>query len=903
MGLHIYYGKDFDGPIYTNPAPCRAGEAYFGPRKLLLWLEQQLGIGAYPENTEYLRIELYRQALTQWLTTPSASAFFAHSFDADRFATAATLLNWRDELILSGWDFKENPDMPERLRVLAAVEQIFQKKITAPELVHVAQGFADRFERVLQYFGHTKPNLQKMTFFEELLLQKPHIQRLAKILATHNVRIQQDVIVPAAAPETALGILQRRLTTSGSLAAPDTSHRKAQDHSIIIVKARRDSDMATALAQLIRENKAFRPFFLVPEMNLLLEQAMVQESLPALGILSASLARPSLQVLKLAPVFLWEPLDVFKVMEFVTLPVKPIDHGLALEIARVMAEKPGMNSDKWFATVYSFLESADVPNEVREQYQFWFSRRRYASDATAPKRDAIALYRYLREWALVISEKEDASSKMMLLLAEQARRICELLETLPEQRIGFLELERIVRTIYEPSPVSFQVAEAGSFGYVHQAGALTAAVPTLIWWNCLFDQAVPQPDKWSETERTYLATQHVFPQKPTEESRLKMILSQRAILQAAQQLILVVPEQVDGAEAVPGLLLGDIEATFPDYKSFIYHLDKAADSERLKQIFTLPPLTNIPVRLRQRPLPFLQLEHPELLTDSEYETPTNLENLFYYPHRWFFRQKLRLYSSSLLSVSHDLTLLGSLAHRFFEYLLIDPQLGSFDRKSLQDWVDEKATQLLEKEGATLLLYGREPERKAFLNRVKNAAWSLVSILRNNGWEVVETEKELQGFLGAVPVKGKADLVLAREGEFAIVDLKWGGATKRKELIINQEDLQLVLYAKLLPPLETWPHTAYFIMEEGKIIARNNLAFKEAVVAGHQEDHAAICAHIYAKMERTFKWRLAQIRKGLIELRNARTAAELDAQYAEQLFDLLEMRAEDNKWDEYRSLIG
>ena len=93
------------------------------------------------------------------------------------------------------------------------------------------------------------------------------------------------------------------------------------------------------------------------------------------------------------------------------------------------------------------------------------------------------------------------------------------------------------------------------------------------------------------------------------------------------------------------------------------------------------------------------------------------------------------------------------------------------------------------------------------------------------------------------------------------------------------------------------------MEEGKIIARNNRAFKEALIAGNHEDHGAICAHIYAKMERTFDWRLGQIKKGLVELRNARTASELDAQYAEQLFDLLEMRTEDNRWDEYRSLIG
>ena len=55
-------------------------------------------------------------------------------------------------------------------------------------------------------------------------------------------------------------------------------------------------------------------------------------------------------------------------------------------------------------------------------------------------------------------------------------------------------------------------------------------------------------------------------------------------------------------------------------------------------------------------------------------------------------------------------------------------------------------------------------------------------------------------------------------EQAIIDLKWSGAKRRKELIMNGEDLQLVLYAKLLGEENRWPHTAYFILEEGEIIA-------------------------------------------------------------------------------------
>ena len=236
-------------------------------------------------------------------------------------------------------------------------------------------------------------------------------------------------------------------------------------------------------------------------------------------------------------------------------------------------------------------------------------------------------------------------------------------------------------------------------------------------------------------------------------------------------------------------------------------------------------------------------------------------------------------------------------------MLLQEKCLDWDKFAVRDWIDTQAETLLEREGATLLLYGREPERNQFLNRVKNAAWSLLSLVRNNGWLIEATEMPLEGVFGGIPVRGKADLVLRRGvDEWAVVDLKWSGARRRKEMIQNGEDIQLVLYAKLLPPPEKWAYTAYFILEDGKMIARDKTAFQDAIVAGTRSDHAAICEGIFSRMERTFAWRRAQLNNGRLELRTARTAAELEALYAETLPDLLEMKSEDSRWDDYRTLL-
>jgi PD-(D/E)XK nuclease superfamily len=872
--MTIHFGNDFDGTVLNCQENAAAAAFFAGPNKLLQWLEAQLGLSGYNANSDYLRIELYRQSLSQ-----SAGAFYAQSFEADRFATAEFLLGWRDELLLAGWNFDAAAEgLPTRLQTLAEVEALFRKKINDPELSAAALGFADRFEQVLQRLKHGGIPSLKLRLYEAENLQQPIIQRFLAFLRLFPEKYAIEFVSPGNA-----GL--------------------SKDVEVLILKCRRDSDAATFLAQTLRDNPGLNPVFLAPQPSLALEQSLLSEGFAAMGIQSASLARPSLQVLKLAPAFLWDPVDVFKVMEFLTLPLKPLDAGLALEIARVMAEKPGFFSDTWFAAIYGYLENTDIPEAARGQYEFWFDRRRYPADQTAPKRDAVVLYAYLQEWARVYYEESGSNNSSLLVLAEQARRIHELLETLPEQRIAYLELERIVRTIFEASPIQLAPTEKGSFRFVHAPGAISTPVDTLIWWDFLAKNETPPPDKWQKAERVWLETQGIVLRSPRLQSQLNQLLAQRPFQYCTRRLLLVVPDQAEGAEALPSLLMSDLEVAMGEkFQDCIYCIDLEPDRLRLAHILKMPAQTSLPVLSGQRTRPLLQIAKPEQVRSAEYETPTNLESLFYYPHRWFFRQKLKLFPSSLLSVTGDNTLLGSLAHRFFETLL-EQDLSGLDKKAVYEWVEEQALSLLPKEGATLLLYGREPERKAFLNRVKNAAWSLVSLLRSNGWAVEQTEMKLEGYFGDTPIRGKADLVLSRGEERAIIDLKWSGAKRRKELIMNGEDLQLVLYAKLLPPVEEWPHTAYFILEEGKIIARNAMAFSESVVAGRSnDDHISACTAIFEKMERTHQWRLAQINKGMIELRTSRTAAELEALYEGQLFDLLEMKNEDARWDDYRILV-
>ena len=237
------------------------------------------------------------------------------------------------------------------------------------------------------------------------------------------------------------------------------------------------------LAKKLGQNQKFKPLCLIPEKSRAIDNALIQEGLPSLGILSASLARPSLQILKLVTTFLWQPIDPYKILEFVSLTVKPLRDDLAFQIAIQIARTPGINSQGWRIMIGRYFANLEEQAQndttidvasVRSQFDFWFNRRRFDVSRTVPKKDAIEIFEYLQNWAIEEFQDSNEKNTSMIVLSDQARRVKDLLEALPQAttQLSNLELERIVRTIYEPSPVLFKEKEIGHLSFVHQSSAI-----------------------------------------------------------------------------------------------------------------------------------------------------------------------------------------------------------------------------------------------------------------------------------------------------------------------------------------------------------------------------------------------------------------------------------------------
>lgn len=899
--MKLYFGLSFDDSYHPEPPMTTGGTHFAGTSGLIKILEKHYGCTTHQNNVDYLRIEQYRQALKKHLSK-NKNTFYEASFLADQFATATELLSRRDELKRAGWNFSDTgAALPERLQCLLELERIVQDG-------GLAYGFADRLDHLCKIASERVQRIERIYVCNPRNLLPPEVCRLLDVVAQTGVNVSYFETYEPLPSKPDLRHFQQQL--SGQLSPTDRVSAKG-DGSLIILKGQNESELAAFLAKVAKDNPGFSPLTLLPRKTRILDNAFIQEGLPCMGISTASLARPALQLLKLVTTFIWQPLNPFKVLEFLSLPIKPLDEELANQLAIKMTQTPGVHSDAWYAAISQYFEQIDQkaltdrrinPEDIRAQYKFWFDRKRYELSEKAPKEEVITIFRYIQVWAYDLFDEKINNKPSLMMLSEQAQQLTELLTALPETHLSALELERIVRTIYEPAPIQFRPSEKGHWPFIHHPGSVYRNCHQLLWWGFIQDEPAHFFSRWYKVERSYLEEQGIKLINPTQENQLLVWSRKNPVLRCRDQLILCIPEKVLGKATNAHPLMGELQAIFDNIDALTIDLKSENSNKELLKHLNLPHKVQIPPREPGRPQALVQMQESQRLKTRDTETFTSLNDLFFYPHKWAFRYQLKFNKSTILSIVKDHTLMGNLSHKLLETLLqADP--FTWSRSEVYQWIEEESKKLFFKEGAVLLLYGKEPIRVGFIKKMQYAAWSLINLIKSNNWTVYGVELPIEEAFKDIQIKGRIDLVLQRGKELAIIDLKWRGISYRTDMIRNEEDLQLVLYAKVLQHDRTWPHTAYYIIERGTMIARNNEAFEEINGINPNADRVDVNQQILQKMYATFSWRQAQLKKGLLEIRCAQTAQQLEAFYGAELMDVLEMKTEDARYDDYRVLIG
>lgn len=837
-GLRIVFGEHLDGQRGSAPANC-LGELRVGPLGLLGVLETHLGLlREHPSHAE--RIVQYRDCLRK---SDGPDRFFHASFETDALGTAQTLLEWRDSWYLHGWDGVAPAGAPPRIHDMAQVEA-HARSLVGPSI-------GERLAQVAEAMQRRAPPIESLLLIEPLQALPARWQ---DVLARLPIRTAEP-ITPSGTGF--LGALQRQLMTAAG-GRPAEKSRWIDDGTVRVAGGQTVGLAADWLARLLGETgpQSGSTLLVAPAEGARLDGALCSAGRPRHGLREASAFRPTLQVLPLALEILWEPLNFYGLVQFLTHPVCPLPGYARWRLAAKIADRPGIGGAKWDDVLAEIDEHyGDRAAGVRDSIRSWIEHERFADsgapiEAVLERVEQVAKYFHAR-----LGDTDATRAHAHYAGYAQSRTCAQALRAMAEQGVYTIRPRQLQILVAQATARGcdnpLHVAEVGAQPTVTHPGAVSEAADEVTWWQ-LSMPWLPEPYPWARTELEALAQMGV--RLPRLEDRLARIAAEwlAPVLAARKRLVLVLPPE--GQELHP--LWQMIQALF-----------EAPKIERLEDLLSRPSTETITIA--HRPLPtrerWWKLPTGVQVPMRERESYSSLELFVFNPYRWLLAYPAKLRSSNLITMSPDFRLLGNLAHELVNRLFAEPDALALPEQALAAWFGGAFEQVVREEGAVLRMPGRGPDLENFRYRLRVAVKELRRQLALAHTASVESEKWLEGSFAGGALGGFADLLVqSSASRAAMVDMKWWGRKKYTQVLRENRQLQLAIYAELQrQQTGAWPAVAYYILGESCLLAPVDSHFPgaDAAPSGDGENTAQVWQRFLA----SWKWRKAQIDAGQIEV--------------------------------------
>lgn len=872
--MRLTFGVHLDAERHAPVRNC-LGEASVGPLGLLGFLETHLGLlRDWPSRAE--RIVQYRQCLQQ---ADRPQAFFHRSFATDQLGSAQTLLDWRDTWYLHGWDGTAARGAPPRIVDLALAET-FAGGLLAPSM-------GERLVRIGAALAVRRPPLERIYLVDPM---ESLPVRWRQVLA----RLPVEALAPRGpSGQGFLGDLQQALVRFAGSAGEAGNACKLpwkDDDSVRVVQAQ-SAGLAAAWAAT-QVGDGVSSLLVAPAQGARLDAALAGADLPRQGLRQASAFRPTLQVLPLALEIIWDPVNFYGLVQFLTHPVCPIPGFARRALAAKIADRPGVGGRAWEKVLETIAEHyGDKAAEVRQLIRDWLEHARFAPRDKAPIQAVIGrverVARFFQDRLVVADPARRFANNAGFA---QCRACAQSLRGLAAQgleRIGQRQLQILVeQATAQGSDNPMFAAQVGASRAVTHPGAAVEPAEQVLWWNLVMP-TLPAPYAWTVAELKALHEMGVL--LPQARDLLAQAAQEwlRPVLAATRRLVLVLPAQ--GQEVHP--LWQMVQAV----------VDRPRVAA-LESLLCAPSPATRPVEHRALPARerWWQLPADIRIPMRGKESFTSLEALLFNPSLWLFRYAARLRRSSLISMSADFRMLGNLAHELVGRYCGEPDALTMPEGRHEAWFARAFADVVREEGATLLMPGRGTDLENFRYRMSVALSALRGQLVRAGVNRITSEMRLTGSFAGGELAGFADLVVQTpRGQTAIIDMKYGGINRYPPLLKTNRHLQLAIYAELARQMSgAWPSVAYFILERATMFAPDGAFFQDAGVIASQSGEKT--AQLWQRFLASWKWRRDQIRAGRIEVVLDDIEATAESAPPDDAMDPYALNA---SYNEYVSLCG
>lgn len=816
--MMLTFGMACDGRSYPDFLGSDEGAfdtAVVGPVGLIDVLEIQLGLTG-PRIAHAVRVAGYAAKLRAALAAES-DLFFAKSFALDPWATATSLLEWRDALVSAGW--AGGAAGSARPDALARVET------AGPAL---PPGIADRLRAVCAALGESAgQTVESIVLIEPRDLIPPAWRRLIDALEACGVTI----IAAAAPPPSAVGDLQR----AQAFLASGTITPLQGDGSFMIVEADTALVAAEALAEWLahgsEEELAGTVVIATDGDTALLDLALQARGLPALGQSAASPWRGALQVLPLAFAAAWAPFDARAMLDLFMLPRPPIGRAAARKLARALSKEPGTGGAAW-ATAWAEIE-ADVTARMAERptaerdvadrlaaWREWTTGALYSRAAGMPAEAARRIASRVAQWAIETDGGEHDT--LLMTVAGAASALGEAIGILELETLPALLVERMIgQVLADGAQNPDHVATAGGLRCVRHPAAIWDRASRLIWWDFKGPGDRVPASPWGAAEQNALAAAGCLFEAPAAcASRIGWSYA-NAVHRAGERLIFVSPALSGGEETISHPLAHQLNPlSVPAGRAVRWSAERLLDeaSHHLAGRDLVRDRVAVVTPPGQRARWTLSASAQAKLAGRT-ENATSFERLADCQMRWMLLDVLRLSRGRIAEIPGPDQLLGNLAHEIANHVLqpgpvVDADVVLNQAEAVFDeLLGAIATPLQQPEYAGELAAARA--------RVPVALAQLAHLLRQKQLSVVGTELEREAtFSDGLKVNGRLDLIVEHPAQgLGVIDLKWTRSAKRRRTELAEgRALQLATYGAIADPAGgTSVPGAYYLLNQRRLI--------------------------------------------------------------------------------------
>jgi ATP-dependent helicase/nuclease subunit B len=832
FGIHIDLGC---WPEFAHDQQASIGEISLGPLGLIGVLETSLGLIA-TDVPEALRIRRYMERLQ---SLPQKSRFYTRSCDSDAWATARELLQWRDELVMYGWN-PHSSEAPDRISTLAEIEQV--RKPLGP-------GLADRFQIILHRLNNSPSvNISRIELQEPFELLPTTWQKLFNTLKTCGVSIEQAAIPNNEIQEIVLlqseDIWPLAQTVSAWLSG--TMHKNDT-----VLLCQQDTGQ--------------------------LDLTLHGMGLPATGRISKSAQLNLFQLLPLLLENIWKPVRLERLMELFSVPESPVPGFAARALSSAIAKEPGLESRKWQEALetirhkkHTYLlkeglleeEAVKAAEEFVSDLDKWLRASRVDADSETPSLLVVSVVQRLARHLAKISARLP-SAKIAMGHCRDMLKVLEGISSISKPLI-----ERILDDVIGPGRAAGNLREAAPWGVISDPSQLIAPVDSLVWWG-FTDQSLPTAEVWSESERNWLAEQGIRLDRPQLARSCERFYWKKLLLNC-RQLLLCQPLAVDGKAIPVHPLWFEIESD-PELKA-------KTQSRHVFELLNHPgqSLMGLKLNLNQvalkNSMPVFSVKpvpaNPDFLPEKL--SPSSIGTLLGCSFKWLL-ENLEIKVSDMMKFPEQTAMIGTLAHQVLEDVLTASENISSENTSADtvkrfaipnpDNASYKAVQQFEvrvpQMAAELMLPENMSEYESLKRRIADAAADICRLMINAGFVSVSCEEWIHTRLNNIQVNGRADVIAYNaEGRPHIIDFKYSYANNfYRDKIIKGCDVQLIVYSRMLGE-ENSP-VAYYLVPK-RMMLTNSSKFRVDVV-----DTESVSGNGWMRVQKSVGSALTEIRNGKV----------------------------------------